>query len=336
MSLVFLFIQFEFTHAVGPHAARYVVDPRVLPDAPAVSSSIGVGVGVGAGVGAVQADGGGPWNPALDARNQQLAGVSRGIGSSDVLVVGVVAAPASQTHLLRKARQAERHAPPAEVPLSLVTFVKGTQPLSNRREAARRLDAIRVSEDEQQRWVREGLGVLNLAIRAYRTGAPDPYAMEVTRRDARRVRIGYGTTEEVQDGLWQDALELPPPLRSRPKRIERLRPAETVAVVLSGDGEVLEAEDLLLRALVDLDQGRTRAAAYQAAAAMRLLPLELGSRPGTDRIDLASLAEPAQRTEELVGLAAAGPLEAADLHELESIIEAVEDLLDVWRYEHSD
>jgi hypothetical protein len=325
MSLVFLFIQFEFTHAVGPHAARYVVDPRLVPDTSAVTSSIAAGV----------ANGRVPRDPALDARNQQAAGVSRGIGSSDVLVVGVIAAPASQARLLRKARQAERQAPPAEVPLSLVTFVRGTDPLSHPRDAARRLDAIRVSEGEQQRWVRQGLGVLNLAIRAYRTGAPDPYAIEVTRRDARRVRIGYGTTEEVQDGLWQDAVELPPPLRSRMKRIERLRPAEAVAVVLSGDAEVLESEDLLLRALVDLDQGRTRAAAYQAAAAMRLLPLELGSRPGADRIDLESLAEPAQRAEELAGLAAAGPLETADVQDLESIIESVEDVLDAWRYEHA-
>ncbi|HWF36764.1 MAG TPA: hypothetical protein VG295_15390, partial [Solirubrobacteraceae bacterium] len=166
-----------------------------------------------------------------------------------------------------------------------------------------------------------------------RTGAPDPYAIEVTRRDARRARIGYGTTEEVQNGLWQDAVELPPPLRSRPKRIERLRPSEAVAVVLSGEAEVLESEDLLLRALIDLDQGRTRAAAFQAAGAMRLLPLELAAGPAASRIDLESLAEPAQRAEELAVVAAAGPLEAADIEELESIIEAVEDVLDAWRYE---
>jgi hypothetical protein len=324
VSLVFLFIQFEFTHAVGPHAARYVVDSRLLPDASAVSSTD-----------ARNGGGRAPRDPALDARNRDVAGVHRGIGSSDVLVVGVVAAPASQPRLLRKARQAERQAPPGEVPLSLVTFVKGTEPLGSQREAASRLEAIRVSEGEQQRWVRDGLAVLNLAVRAYRTGAPDPYAMEVTRRDARRVRIGYGTTEEVQDGLWHDAVELPPPLRSRLKRIERLRPAEAVAVVLSGESEVLEAEDLLLRALVDLDQGRTRAAAYQADAAMRLLPLELRSRPGANRIDIDSLAEPVQRAEELAGLAATGPLEAADVQELESIIESVEDLLDEWRYERA-
>jgi hypothetical protein len=104
-----------------------------------------------------------------------------------------------------------------------------------------------------------------------------------------------------------------------------------VAVVLSGQREVLEAEDLLLRALIDLDQGRTRAAALQVAAAMRLLPSELGSRAATDRLDVESLAEPAQRAEELAGAATAGALEGAQVAELESIICALEDLLDAWR-----
>src|SRR5258708_3043681 len=117
--------------------------------------------------------------------------------------------------------------PGARVGLGAV--VKGGEPVGREGGAGGRLEAIRVSENEQQRWVRDGLAVLNLAIRAFRTGAPDPYAMEVTRRDARRVRIGYGSTEEVQDGLWQDAVELPPPLRSRVKRIEPLRPPEAGA-----------------------------------------------------------------------------------------------------------
>jgi hypothetical protein len=160
--------------------------------------------------------------------------------------------------------------------------------------------------------------------------------VEVTRRDARRVRIGYGATEEVRDGLWQEALELPPPLQSRPKRIEQLRPAEAVAAVLAGHSEVLEAEDLLLRTLIDLDQGRTRAAAYQAAAAMRLLPLELGSRPPSEALNLESVADLAQRMEELASAAAAGPLEGADVRELESIIDAAVDLLGAWRYQRAD
>jgi hypothetical protein len=322
VSLLFLFVQFEFTHAIGPHAARYVVEPGVLAAAASESSPID---------GAEPSGHSSSPDPDLDARNRQLAGVSRGVGGSDVLVVGVVSAPASRPRLLRRARPIEGQPPPAEVPLSLVTFVKGTEPLGDQREAAKRLDAIRASESEQQRWVREGLRALNLAIRAHRAGAPDPYAVEVTQRDPRRTRIGYGSTEEVQDGLWQEALELPPPLQSRAKRIERLRPSEAVATVLSGQSDLLEAEDLLLRALIDLDQGRTRAAAYQAASAMRLLPRELESRPGADGVDLELLADRAARTEELESAAGAAQLEAADVRELDSIIEAVARLLEARR-----
>jgi hypothetical protein len=322
VSLLFLFIQFEFTHAIGPHAARYVVEPGVLDGAFSAPSSSDP----------AQPGSGTPSDAALDARNRQLAGVTRGVGGSDVLVVGLLAAPATRPRLLRRARQVERETPPAEVPLSLVTFVKGTQPLDDRREAARMLGAIRVAEREQERWVKEGLIALNLAIRAYRAGAPDPYATEVTRRDPRKIRIGYGTTEEVQDGRWQEALELPPPARRRTKRIERLRPSEAVAVVLSGRARVLESEDLLLRALIDLDQGRTRGAAFQAASAMRLLPRELESEPRTYGLDRESLAANATRTEELADVAAAGQLDSAQVAELEAIIDSVAGALDTWRY----
>jgi hypothetical protein len=326
MSLHFLFIQFEFTHAVGPHAGRYVVEPRILPDASATPLPADVG-----GRGGVA-----QMKPRLDARNQQLAGTSRGVGGSDVLVIGVVGAPAGQRRLLRRARQIESGTPPAEVPLSLVTLVKGTQPLASKSAATSRLETLRFSESEQRRWVEDGLRVLNLAIRGYRAGAPDPYALEVTRRDARRTRIGFGTTEDVQNGLWREAVELAPELQPRPKRIERLRPSEAVASVLSGKSEVLEAEDLLLRALVDLDQRRTRGAAFGVAGAMRLLASELSSGPEAVGLDLESLAPRAQTAEQLASAAAAGPLDSVQVQELEAVIDAVQELLGAWRYQRTE
>jgi hypothetical protein len=226
VSLFFLFVQFEFTHAVGPHAGRYLVQPTFIGEHSGDPASL----------------------ERVDARNQLLAGVGHGVGASDVLVVGIVGAPAGERRRPRRARPAERETSPATVPLSVVTFVRGTSPFDAERAAASRLEETRFSEAEQLRWVRHGLTVLNLAIRGYRTGAPDPYALEVTRRDARRIRIGYGTTEDVQNGGWQAAFELPPAPQSRSKRIERLRPYEAVAAVLSGKSEVLEAEDLLSRA----------------------------------------------------------------------------------------
>jgi hypothetical protein len=321
MSLFFLFVQFEFTHALGPHAARYIVDAQIGGD-PALDA---------AQAPPVYADG--RASSSLEARNRTAAGVTRGIGVADVLVVGVVGAPASRPRLLRRTRYAKQPAAAAEVPLSLVTFVKGTVPLSDEGEAKRRLDAIRFSEDEQDGWVQEALGVLNVAIRAHRAGARDPYAIEVTLRDARSVRIGYGATEEVQEGRWQAALELAPPTGPRSTRIERLRPPEAVAAVLSGRSRVLEAEDLLLRALVDLDNHRTRGAAFQVGAAIRLLPLELGPAAWDAIPGFRALEARAHRTGELEAAAGTRELDGTEVGELEAIIDAVEGVLDRWRYE---
>jgi hypothetical protein len=172
VSLYFLFVQFEFTHALGPHAARYVVDTDRTPEeAQALGTS------------AERA------YSAVEARNRAAAGVTRDTGVADVLVVGVVGAPASRMRILRRARYVEQSAPAAEVPLTLVTFVKGTAPLSDKRQAKQQLDAIRFSDERQNAFVDEGLGILNTAIRAHRAGTHDPYAIEVTLRDARRVRI---------------------------------------------------------------------------------------------------------------------------------------------------
>jgi hypothetical protein len=307
VSLFFEFVQFEFTHAIGPPVGRYLVEPD----------------------GAAEHE---PSEPVPERHGRIVTGETRGVGVADVLVVGVTDAPVRLPRLRRKGRDVESAAPPNEVRLSLVTFVKGTAPLDDDREAQRRFEAMRSSEEDQQDWVDDGLEVLNRAIRAYRAGAHDPYVLEVARRDARRVRIGYGTTEEVQDGGWRAALELAPPIGVRSTRVERLRPSEAVANVLSGRGRVLEAEDVILRALVDLDHGRTRAAAHQVRAAMNLFADELGAQTptGNGRPDLATLAG---KAEELAAAASHGPLVDADVVELEQLIDAMDDLVDAWRYE---
>jgi hypothetical protein len=320
VSLFFLFVQFEFTHALGPHAARYVVDAEIAGGRTLNPAEAPVGRADHAA------------DSALEARNRAAAGVTRGIGVADVLVVGVLGAPASRPRVLRRARYEKQPAAAAEVPLSLVTFVKGTAPLGDEREAKRRLEEIRFSEEQQNAWVQEALGVLNVAIRAHRAGAHDPYAIEVTLRDARRVRIGYGATEQVQEGRWQDALELTPPAGRRSTRIERLRPPEAVAAVLSGRSKVLEAEDVLLRALVDLDNHRTRAAAFQVGAAIRLLPLELGPDSWDAIPGLRSLEPRAERTAELEAAAGSRELDGTEVGELEAIIDAIDGVLDGWRY----
>jgi hypothetical protein len=304
---LFEFVQFEFTHAIGPPVGRYLVE---RDEAAQYERSV----------------------PAHERRRHVVTGETRGIGVADVLVVGVTSAPALLPRLRRRVRDVESAAPPDEVPLSLATFVRATAPLDDDGEAPRRLQAMQSSEEEQQDWVADGLEVLNRAIRAYRAGAHDPYVLEVARRDARRVRIGYGTTEEVQDGGWRAAFELAPAIGVPSKRAERLRPSEAVAGVLSGRGRVLEAEDVILRALVDLDHRRTRAAAHQVRAAMNLFADELGAQTptGKGRPDLATLAGNA---EALAAAASNRPLDDAEVDELEQLIDAMDELVDAWRYE---
>lgn len=321
MSLFFLFVQFEFTHSLGPHAGRYVVEPKLLHDA-ATSN----------GQSAAEQ----PSRTGLDKRNRRSAGVGRGVGGSDVFVINIVGAPTSKHKVLRRARKLETDEKPAEVPLLMATYVKGTEPMEKKDEANKRLESIRFSEEEQEQWMSEGLHVLNLAIRGHRAGAPDPYAVEVTRRDARRIRLGFGDTEDVQSGSWREAFELPPATYSKPKRMERLRPSEAVAAALGGKSEVLEAEDLLMRGLIDLDQRRTRGAAHQVAAAMKLLPSELGSRPGTEGLDFNGLTRRGERAQELATVGADGPLNGEQVEELEAIIDHVTGQLDTWRYRHLD
>ena len=180
----FMFVQFEFTHAIGPSAGRYVVSG---PD------------------GAAQ--------PAdeLD-RRARLTGVTMQAATADVLAITVVpAAPARRQPLRRRARAADPDEPAAEVPLLLVTFIRGTAPLAGKREADAILRALANDEEAQQAWVADGLAVVNRAIRAYRAGAGDPYVTEVAQRDARAVRIGYGSTDDVPSGRFDRAVRLPPP-----------------------------------------------------------------------------------------------------------------------------
>jgi hypothetical protein len=283
---LFAFVQFEFTHAIGPHAGRYVVaHPEAVDERGAALRSAEL------------------------TTRESLTGVTMKPGTADVLVIGLVSAPAARAKLRRRAREADADPEDAPVALLLATFVRGAEPLPDRAHADRLLDTVAGSEEEQQRWVEDGLWVVNRAIRGYRAGARDPYVTEVAQRDARRVRIGYGSSEDVADGRWQRALVLPPQVGARASREERIAPTELTADVLSGRCNVLEAEDVLLRAYVDLDHGRLRAAAAQLRAAIDLLAAELGADGDADLADLgsraAALGEDPEEAERLIASAEA-------------------------------
>jgi hypothetical protein len=254
----FLFVQFEFTHAVGPGAGRYVVVPeRRLSRTLASTGAPGE-------------------EPLVIGDRDRVTGTVLDAGAADVLVMAVQGVAKGRRRIRRKARLIEDEDGPDDVPIQLASYVEASAPIPKADEARGRLEEIAQMPDLQQRWVDEGFSVLNRAIRGHRAGSGDPYVLEVARRDARKVRIGFGTSNEVAEGGWTDALDIPSPPGQRVSRASTLAPAEAVADALTGRLPVLESEDLLVRVFLDVDAGRTSAAALQAAAALRLVRVEVG------------------------------------------------------------
>jgi hypothetical protein len=287
------FVELEFTHGLGPSPGRYVVRaPGSAPPAPAPSSGVA---------------------PTL------------AVGSTDVLIVRVDQAPAARRPLLRRSRppEAEAGGPPAEVPIYVAALLFATRAFDGPAAAGASMQRWRGDPASAEPLVREAFAVLNRALRAYRAAAADPYVVEVTRADARAVRIGHGGADLVR-GDWEDALVLPAPQASRLGRAARLRPTEIVADVLAGRGPVLDGEDVLLRAVLDIEQGRPDVAAGQLQLAVRLLvddPAGPGSR-------LEGFGERAAHVRERLGDAQTRPAALADLSALAA--EAGE-AIDAWR-----
>ncbi len=119
---------------------------------------------------------------------------------------------------------------------------------------------------------------LNWLLRAHRAAAADPSARDVAAAGANVVRIGYGSGEQVADGRFTEAYELPPEDdSSKPRRrAAALAPDERLAAILGGRDELLACEELVLRARSDIEAGRPREAALQARIALEALLAELG------------------------------------------------------------
>jgi hypothetical protein len=86
--------------------------------------------------------------------------------------------------------------------------------------------------------------------------------------------VGYGTGEQVAEGDWEAARELP---RPRPARSLVRDPQERLAALLGGRDVALACEELALRARGDLDHGRGREAALQMSIALTVALTELAS-----------------------------------------------------------
>jgi hypothetical protein len=312
--MLFPFVQFELTHAIGPPPGRYVLGPRERPADEAQAEGVGA------------------------APSAYLTGVTRGVASADLIVLCLLgAAGARQAGRLarRRAREEGADAGLQDVAVLRASFIRASTPFADRRDADRFVDELSDGGERAGEHVERALRAINEMIRAHRAAGPDPYAVELTPEDARAIRVGYGGGQEVANGTWLRALSLPTARIGRVSRAERVRPTEELAAALAGRAPVMEGEDVLGRVLLDLDQRRPRAAARQLDAALALLIAELRALAGdVGAAHVAVQLESARaRAHELSARAVQGGLTDDDTKAIDELSAGAERALSAWRLE---
>jgi hypothetical protein len=211
-------------------------------------------------------------------------------------VIVVATLGAIRRHRIRGRRpQPAPHEPqPAPVTTGRATIVDSAQRLPDRAAAE---SWLRDAGEDQ---LEAALTTLNRMLADFRRVAADPYALAVARDRLIAARVGYGAGEQVADGRWEQALELPPPTRSR-RRADVLAPQARLAATLGARRRTLVSEELVLRARSDLDAARPRECALQLLVALDAAVAELGSEPESLGLS-ARVAELRERRE---GVAAA-------------------------------
>jgi hypothetical protein len=215
-------------------------------------------------------------------------GASPDAAPAHILVVSTLAAR-ERRHVgpSRRQRKAQPEPEPTPVHTTRATIIDVGDPLPNPERAASWLKGAGEAE------LADGLTVLNRALLAHRVATADPRVHGVARSDALVARLGYGAGEQVADGQWTDARELvdPGPRRRR----TRIPAAQArLAALLTGRERLLDCEELALRARLDLEEGRERAATLQGLIALDAALAELPADPAASAL--------AERLEELRGL----------------------------------
>lgn len=185
--------------------------------------------------------------------------------------------------LPRPRRFAARKAPHAEpgtpkpLELTRVTAVRARE-LGDAKAAREWLSQLRRDPQRRETFAFEGLAQLNRVLHAQRVATMDPYLAELGLGRVSAIRVGFGTGDQLAEGAWSEAVEVA--IRDpRARRANAIRPQERVAAVLGGRDEVRACETLLLRARLDLDEGRPREAALQLQVGLEALLAELGPAP---------------------------------------------------------
>ena len=229
-----------------------------------------------------------------------------------VVVIGDLEAPRRRRLGRGRARRAEPGAEPGAVEVTRATVIT-TDPLPDDGAAAWLDAAVR----DRDATVGAALALLNRTIHGHRLAAMDPYVSELRAGQALATRIGYGSGEQVAEGHWEAARQLPP---LKPARSMLLHPQQRLAALLSGRDVALACEELALRARLDLDQGRGREAALQLAAALDAALAELEGWRATESV--ARRLDELHEHRETVGRAARAALEGGLQAEHAEAVEA--------------
>ncbi len=180
------------------------------------------------------------------------------------------------------------------------------EPLGDEAEATAWLTGVRADDEAIDASITAALEFINRAVHAHRAAVGDPGIPDVVADSALAVRIGFGKGEELADGLYAEAIEVPASDR-RGRRVEALRPTERVASVLAGREDVSACELLLLRARADLDAGRSREAALQLRGGVEAMLADRAAftAAGQDT-DLVALDEAASAVDRAAAAALTG------------------------------
>lgn len=247
-----------------------------------------------------------------------------------MLVVQTLGAP-SPPPRRRRARAADPADTPAELPLARVTAVRAHSPFAAEEGAARWLEEASEDEEATDAVVVEGIALLNRALHAQTVAAAEPRGHELAPERAVAARIGYGSGEEIADGLFTAAAEVD--LRAgrsrRRRRQDDLRPQERVAAFLGARERPDACEILLLRARADLDAERWREAALQLRVGLEALLAELRGEladPGHEE-DMATLSGRRTEAGEAANEALTGELDPERRRQVRELLELCERIL---------
>jgi hypothetical protein len=202
-----------------------------------------------------------------------------------VLIVQELEAPRPQRRGRRRARPIEP-SEPEQVPVTRVT-VTGVS-FEDASAGSGWLNETLRSRERGSQELRDATRVINRALNALRAEARDPLVQEVGVTKALAIRMGHGTGDELAEGRWTEASEVP---QQRRNRLDDVDPQSRVAAVLAGRDEVHPAETLMQRARLDAQQGRDAEARYGLQAARAALREEPGPRRDQLTKELAAIEE---------------------------------------------